>query len=47
MNGRSKKLIYNILAGKCEGKRPPGKLSRERKNNIKLHLRKIGREDVE
>jgi hypothetical protein len=37
--------VYSILVGKSEGKRPLEK--RRREDNIKMHLRDIGFEDVD
>jgi hypothetical protein len=37
---------YNILIGKCEGKRPLGKPRRRWEENIKIYLREIGSEGV-
>jgi hypothetical protein len=34
--------VYRVLVGRPEGKRPLGRLSRRREDNIKLDLREIG-----
>jgi hypothetical protein len=35
-------LVYRILVGKPEGKKPPGRPRRRWEDNIKTALRKIG-----
>jgi len=39
--------IYNILIGKLEGKRPPGRPMRRWEGNIRMDLREIGWEYVD
>jgi hypothetical protein len=34
--------VYGVLVGRPEGKRPPGRPSHRREDNIKLDLREIG-----
>jgi hypothetical protein len=41
------RTAYSILAGKPEGKRPFGRRKSRWKDNIKMDLREIGREDVD
>jgi hypothetical protein len=36
-----KSNAYRILVGKPEGRRPPGRLTRRREDNIKMDLREI------
>ena len=33
---------YNVLVGKSEGKRPPGRTRRRWEDNIKMDLQKVG-----
>jgi hypothetical protein len=42
----ARRMIYRILVGKPEGKRPLGRPGR-RYNNIKTDLREIGRGDTD
>jgi hypothetical protein len=37
-----KRNVYRLLAGKPEGKRPPGRPRRRWMNNIKMDLSEIG-----
>jgi len=39
---REGRIIYRILVGRTEGKRPLGRPRRRWENNIKMDLRKIG-----
>jgi len=40
------RLIKNVLVGKPEGKRPPGRLRRRLEDNINMDLQKVGLEGV-
>jgi hypothetical protein len=41
------KNSYNVLVGKCEGKRPLGRRRRGWEDQIRLYLREIDLEDLE
>jgi len=40
---RERRGVYRVLVGKPVGQRPLGRPRRRRKDNIKIHLQKVGK----
>jgi hypothetical protein len=38
-----RRVVYNVLVGKPEGKGPLGRPRRRQEDNMKVHLKKVGR----
>jgi hypothetical protein len=41
------RVVYRVLVGKPEAKRPHGRARRRWKDNIKMDLQEVGREDLD